>query len=378
MKRMLLPYRPKPQPDELLSSWLIRLANAYRMVFSEFLDLLGLQMFIPTSDLDRVAPQALITAVAELTGSESELIDAMLLHRRLKVLNSTNVDINSRAWPWSIPIGVSRLFGRINGFQICPLCLLQGNAPYFTWQSCVSLYCSCTKHGVMLIDRCPNCGSSIHASTQGLLGIRRASTGNLQIQLETCLTCGTDLRMIRADPAPANLILVQRHVDNLIKSSLTEERSSAERFLTLRHLVSLLYGENLGLESFRNVVSQRCGIDRVDIRTPYKSDEHLLPYEESDVRTRAYVLSAATWLTEDWPNRFVSCSREAEVQYPALQRRGATAGKSFGEIAMSAYGEEQRPTRTPPRSVRINDLLTLLEKNAIAGAEGRKKGGQRD
>jgi hypothetical protein len=374
MTRALLPYRPKPQLDELLSSWLIRLANAYRMEFSEFLDLLGLQLFIQTSNLDRVAPQALITSVAELTGTEHASIDAMLLHRRLKVLNSANVDINSRAWPWSIPIGVSRLFGRINGFQICPLCLLEASAPHFTWQSCVSLYCSCTKHGVMLIDRCPNCGSSIHASAQGLLGIRRASAGNLLIQLEICSTCCNDLRFARVIPAPANLIVVQSQVDNLIRSSLTEEAASAERFVTLRHLVSLLYGENLGLESFRSVVAQHCGIDRVDIRIPYESDQHILPYEESDVATRANVLSAAIWLTEDWPNRFVSCSREAEVRYPALQRRGATAGRSFGEIAMSAYGEEQRSTRKPPRSVRIGDSLTLLRKNVVATSEeGRHK-----
>lgn len=84
----LLPYRPKPQPDELFSSWLIRLGNGYRMQFCDFLQLLGLAEHLHNSDIDRLAPDSLVGSVCELTGTDPEVGRATLLTHRMFVLHN--------------------------------------------------------------------------------------------------------------------------------------------------------------------------------------------------------------------------------------------------------------------------------------------------
>ena len=56
----LLPCRPKPRPDELLSSWLIRLADMYRMRLRDFMQFLGIAWHFHSSDIDRLAPEPLL------------------------------------------------------------------------------------------------------------------------------------------------------------------------------------------------------------------------------------------------------------------------------------------------------------------------------
>jgi hypothetical protein len=73
--------------------------------------------------------------------------------------------------------------------------------------------------------------------------------------------------------------------------------------------------------------------------------------ETEDIETER--LSAATWLLDDWPFRFTDCCREANVEYPALNRNVISIA-NFHQVAMIAYSVEgrgtlkSRPTRKGP------------------------------
>jgi hypothetical protein len=78
---------------------------------------------------------------------------------------------------------------------------------------------------------------------------------------------------------------------------------------------------------------------------PYEPDAEILSFEEADVYTRAAVLTAASWLIQDWPTRFVTCCRDAAVHHPALNRKGAISVRWFLEPTLSAYDPEANVLR---------------------------------
>jgi hypothetical protein len=83
-----------------------------------------------------------------------------------------------------------------------------------------------------------------------------------------------------------------------------------KKMCTHPHLITLLFGENRGLEELRRVVAARSGIDRVDVPIPYEPDQDIVPFEEADLATRLKALMAASWLFEGWPSPFAEYSCE--------------------------------------------------------------------
>lgn len=173
---MLLPFRPKPKKDELLSSWLVRLARGYGM---------GI-------DCDRIRSAGLLNLLESCTGTERASIEQTLLTTHICLPLATEVGSLTASWSWFIPLGYSRRSTQPVGFQICPHCLAS-DEPYFRWQWRVALFFSCSEHHCLLIDRCPRCQAAIHPYALSLLGLRRACTGN-DGRLESCDQCSFDLR----------------------------------------------------------------------------------------------------------------------------------------------------------------------------------------
>jgi TniQ len=348
----LLTCRPKPKPDELFSSWLIRLAEMYRMRLSDFLQFLGIASHFHSSDIDRLAPEELIRLVAMMTGTDLEDARRTLLRTRVRLFPVDQVQTESPSWAWLIPLGHSRRSGRIAGFQFCPVCLAS-DTPYFRWQWSIALWCCCPVHNVLLADTCPCCAATIHPSRGGLLGAMRALGDDDPVHLARCTNCAFDLRRAQVQPAPDLLVQKQISYEEFLKSG-GEGTEVIEFFAVLRHIVSLIFGENRALEEFRQVVARLSSARRVDRPVPYEPDVELLTFEEADVLTRSHVLWAANWLMEEWPARFVECCREAEVSHSALHQRAirvrwycevaALASSGTGDEVMSRKGRRSGGT----------------------------------
>jgi hypothetical protein len=171
-------YRPKPQPDELLTSFLIRAAHGYGLKLTTFLNAIwGTERSLLGRDLDNFAPDHVINKIAEGAGLDPRHVSNLTLANLRDRLNAS--DIPSARKPWILVTSILAQSRYRPGLQYCPLCLSSSNRPYLrrTWR--IAFATCCTEHGVALKDCCPHCGAALHP--------HRAEN------IRYCYLCGGDL-----------------------------------------------------------------------------------------------------------------------------------------------------------------------------------------
>ena len=159
-----------PLADELLSSWLHRLALANGVAPRHFGDVLGLGAGMWSARLDLALPDGTLD----------------VLHKHTRVARDRLAMMTFGADPGSrLLLPLHRLVRRkaSTWLQFCPRCLAADEAPYFrrSWRWATRI--SCFEHGCGLRDRCPGCGDAIAAFAQRDL-----------IAQHFCSSCGDDLR----------------------------------------------------------------------------------------------------------------------------------------------------------------------------------------
>ena len=163
------PVAVAPEPDELLSSWLHRLALAHGLPPRVFAMALGLGGGAWSGRLDLAPPAALLEHLALRTGfaalSFRDFGARALLPLRTKVSPR-------RKDRW-----------RATWLQACPCCLAEDQNPYFrrAWRLATTIFCS--RHARRLIDRCPACEQALSPFDQAALAPQHF-----------CAQCGFDLR----------------------------------------------------------------------------------------------------------------------------------------------------------------------------------------
>ncbi|RUX69499.1 hypothetical protein EOA25_40945, partial [Mesorhizobium sp. M2A.F.Ca.ET.040.01.1.1] len=141
-----------PQPDELLSSWLHRLAIANGIAPRPFAGVLGLGGGMWSPRLDLQLPRDVAVLLGGQTGVPHEAISAMAM----------------TGWaltPLLLPLRENARRNRSTWMQFCSLCLAD-EAPYFRRQWRLASRVSCFVHGCGLRDRCPACHAGIAAPDQ--------------------------------------------------------------------------------------------------------------------------------------------------------------------------------------------------------------------
>lgn len=152
---------PNPQKDELLSSWLVRVALANDTLpwtcmnphFPEYHN-------IPFSrDLDVWAPDDLLIKLAKKSAYKYEQLFTLTLRSYIGTL-----------LPEFNPSGYNKYFsyikvrGRSNqlfGQKFCLRCLQEDLRPYFRREWRLKTVDKCSKHQIDLFDRCKNCAKPI-------------------------------------------------------------------------------------------------------------------------------------------------------------------------------------------------------------------------
>lgn len=202
-----------PARDELLSSWLHRLALAHGLSPRHFGDCLGFGAGAWSARLDLEAPASLLNLLHRQTGVCRDRIEAMT--------------ISARDWrPLLLPLRHS--VGLAQGgqmcatwLQFCPECLADDEAPYFRrgWRRASVM--TCRRHGRRLLDRCPACRQGLAPFNQRVLAPQRL-----------CAVCGFDLRWAKAPKLAAEARKAAELIDDpvrleavkgfLARSALTE------------------------------------------------------------------------------------------------------------------------------------------------------------
>lgn len=279
----LWPVHPHPLPDELLSSWMIRLARANGFKVHNFCALFfGRDRQIWTRDIDHHAPAWLTDRLAELSGTTPERIHATTLRAYESILFERFVA--SGANQWVLPLGVFHRSRRGFGQQFCGRCLAEDPEPYLRRAWRLAVVVICVRHQVMLEDRCQACGKSLAPHRADM--VSRAGFPE-RTDLSRCAYCRVKLDGATT-PATAEGVKMQRAIDAVLQTGcyLLEPN---------RPVYSHLYFD--GIRMLMNIVPRE---HPAGVR---------YPFELADVSERARRLIFATHLAEDWPqNLRTSCA----------------------------------------------------------------------
>lgn len=144
-----------PVADELLSSYLIRVATAHCADPYRFLvHSLG-PVPIWSRDIDRTAPDRLFAAVAQAGGPPPAVLARMTLVAWERCLKGRASTTRWTTGPWINAVGVYHRVRRGNGLQACLECLAENGAYLRRWR--LSFVTVCERHQRVLIDACPRC-----------------------------------------------------------------------------------------------------------------------------------------------------------------------------------------------------------------------------
>lgn len=318
------PYHPKPRADELLSSWILRTAAGHGQPPYTFCNTIWPQRPVLNRDVDHFCDPIIWETMAARTGTPRERAYATTLPAYEGWLVERFTSFGSTRW--LLRSGLYHRLWRNAGLQYCPACLASDEVPYFRRAWRLALTAACSRHGSVLLDRCPQCDGHVmpHRATE----------------LHLCSACGFDLRTAPTVPAdhPA-LVLHRRHETFLIRgwAQLGETHFARSHlyFDLLRQVVKIL---SMGPRSqaLRDMVAGRWGGDPAPPRFLDGRPE----FEILGPPDRHRMMALAARLLEGWPFRFVGACAEARVWYSWAMKD--LIGASRGGQVPYAYEEVVR------------------------------------
>ena len=303
----LWPVRPHLLPDELLSSWIVRIAGANGLKVQHFSDVVfGNQHQIWNRDIDRLAPRWLLSSLARHTGVPLPEVRSSTLHAyRGRLFRKVTKGYYLR---WILPLKIYHRKRLARGLQYCPRCLAGDATPYFRKSWRVAFCTLCPEHGIMLADQCPSCGSPV-AFHRGELGKREElESGGMHL----CHVCRFDLRKT-VTPAPPR---IDAAADDFMKRMVLSLKNleapfSLSSFDILHQFAKLLVSEQKG-QHLHAFVSKRLSLRR---RLP---TEFPGGFEAGSLAMRHEILAMAAWLFLDLENRLGEAWEQGAIRYNLL------------------------------------------------------------
>ncbi|WP_319557974.1 TniQ family protein [Thiomicrorhabdus sp.] len=306
----LWPVHPHPYQDELLSSWLVRIAHANGEKVQSFCHHeFGQKHQIWNRDIDRLSPDWLLNKLSEKTATPIERVRQTTLKRYEGVLFDHTA--LSGVEKWITPLRIYHRTRKSHGLQFCPECLKEDAEPYFRTQWRVAFHTFCPKHNVMMHDRCPCCGEPV-VFQRIELGKGNEETA-CDKPLSTCFNCGFDL----ADSKPEEAVFWSNDISaswgqllsGIQENKLTKYQS--EQLIVLHQFVKLL---SSGVTSEKLL----CFIESNHNETLKRPTLHLRHFEANDMKTRFQIAQCAWWLLSDWPQNLYHSWLKGSIRYNCL------------------------------------------------------------
>ncbi|MPQ76831.1 TniQ family protein [Hydrogenovibrio sp. JE_KL2] len=304
----LWPVHPHPYPNELLSSWLVRIAHAngekvQTFTHQEF----GLNKQVWNRDIDRLAPEWLLERLSEKTATPIDVVRQTTLKRYEGVLfyHSTEAGVEA----WVTPLGMYHRKRKGFGIQFCPLCLKEGDEPYFrtTWR--VAFQTFCPIHLVMLHDRCPECFEPI--------AFHRIEVGKdaeaVEQKLCICSNCQFDFRNAEVRRTSFIECAIEDKWSEILAAIAIQEknRRNKETLEVLHHFSKLLCSREASKKLFLFFES----LFDIKLTIPNGKNRTIESY---GVLFRHQTISLALWLLNDWPQNLFLAWLDGAVRYNFL------------------------------------------------------------
>lgn len=303
----LWPIHFKPLPDELLSSWLVRLAHSHGLKVQTFCNLLfGNTRQLWNRDIDRLAPDWLLQALSDRTGTPIEGIFQSTLRSYEGWLYPKMRTSSTLQWITALKLHHRKFEGY--GIQFCPQCLTEDSEPYFRKRWRVAFNTICVKHNCMLHDRCQNCGAGI--------AYHRLDVGHKDIfdvfSLSTCHHCGFSLDNSSHREIVAHSQELRKWLLSLsyaagtfgVKTGIADYKT----LRIIRHFVMLLTSSSNAVSLYEFICS-KLGISGADLQ------KSRLPFEVRAIEGRHHLIQLAGWLLIDLDHRLSMAWHAKAIKY---------------------------------------------------------------
>lgn len=285
-------YHPSPFPDELLSSWLGRIAKTNGTSAHSFCKLVWPEIQVWTRDIDTLSPIEILQQLSRQTSTPFKSVKATTFREYEGVLfDSVNTKGPTR---WINHIGIYHRARKRPGLQWCPICLKEDSVPYFRKCWRLSLSTCCQIHKIILTDKCCECGTP--AAPHRILEPK-------------CYHCGRlfhDHPAVKVDPSAYEL-------ESSISAALNgrviglKDNVSIDPYLyfkVLYHILNMLIRGSRAAR-LRTATGQLYGIPLgVSVRSPKKT-----PLEAHGTLKRHCLMGLAARLLNNWPEHFIESCR---------------------------------------------------------------------
>lgn len=283
----LWPAHPKPLPDEILSSWIVRVAEANGIKLQALCWMLfGNERSPWNRDIDRSAPKWLLKAICEHTGTS--YWDAY--HTTLTAYRAILYPGRQRSGQlrWILPIRTHGMARQGYGQQFCPQCLAEDEVPYFRKCWRVALFTFCPMHMAMLYDSCPSCGAPV-AFHRRDFGIELTEAGAICC----CQACGLDFReavRIVADFPNDEIRELFREMLGFVGSPGGKMERFELGFFAVLHQFCRIMGSRQNAGRLRKFVAAHLHVEIAEIELGR------IAFEHRRVTDRHHLLLCALWL----------------------------------------------------------------------------------
>lgn len=346
------PVHLPPQPDELLTSWIFRLARANAQTPHTFLRLTTGSGEYIKNDLDVYCRPDILDALAFKAGKKRAQLNSLTFIDDIDKLYLINK--KSKHIKWVIPISVRKQKAVRRGIQYCPKCLCKMKAPYFKKIWRLAFVTCCPEHSIMLHGGCPACNSPIHLRKCSEITLTHGTN-----EPAFCLTCGYDLRESKIKKAPQDLLQFTNFNSSFLAKGFGEIGNTPISYSHLyfegfRVLLSTIMYRRCG-EELSQLVAKEIALQPFARNYPQTLHPEV---ELFNVKDRANGIRILAWLFKDWPHRFIQTVKQTSLQASLLQ---STRDRKPYWLSSVVQNHLLTPRYSPSRE-EVGSALTYLYK----------------
>jgi hypothetical protein len=307
----LLPVHLKPNEDELLSSWMVRLAIAHGVNPDTLYSSLVPSRHQFPNYVDEIDDNLIFFVLEKVTGVARDRIEATTLTPRrnnlTKYHSAGNRTPQAMPYQWIMPVSSRHLPYQVFGLQYCPICLSEDKAAYFRRMWRFAFVTLCIEHRVLLLDRCARCSLPIDYRRNAT--VARQKRRRSIFTMTNCYSCGYDIRGASPASVPRStrsydLKFQHFMVNTLSKDTIEYPAGNYLRvfsfFSNLYQLASLLAFGGFG-KFIRTELCNRYGIRTFPVIEPekYKFVENL------NVSERYGLMRLVGLTIKEWPDEIL-------------------------------------------------------------------------
>ena len=310
-KSPLLPASFWPNHDELLSSWIVRLAHSHRMKAHTFTKFNFPNFEFWNRDIDRSIRDELIVEIAGRTNATTHRIYSSTLRSYEGVLFEK--DSGKSKGRWIMPLGIFHRTWKRHGLMFCPGCLNNDDeTPYYRKHWRISFNLVCLNCGCRLLDACPQCNAPV-TFVRTELGLKFYD--NIDT-IAKCYLCRFQLSDSPRLIPDKRLIQIQENLFKITAEGWRKDVIYPLQFFEVLYFLAKVFTSNRAIY----LKAQKHIAWKLQIKTLTTHRAAGALYDTLPVFDRANGLKMAFWILEDWPYRFIKTFRKLGFHSSDLTR----------------------------------------------------------